>query len=780
MVAIYFIYGLAFFCLGLAVTLEARRTSELPLSRQLPWLAAFGIIHALVEWADMFLLVGPPEPYYTELLFFRTIFLPISAILLIRFGAGLIGDAGPLPKWVWFLPLVLTMPAAFLIALALIATTVEPFIAIDVWSRYLLYFTGCLLAGIGFLRQRQAIKAAHVQAGQGLMLAAALIFFFNAFVAGLVVPASPYGLAPWLNYDTVFAATGIPVQFWRMLSAVTLTIFVIRALDVFEAERRHELEQLERQRETAEKTLRDSEERFRAFFDFAPIGIVIEDIGGRPFQTNYALQRMMGYTAAEMQNMTYKDYTHPADLGAGTQQVQELVDGQQDHFRLQKRYLHKDGSLIWGNVTVSSVHDPSSDHFYFIAMVEDITARKHAEQELEIKRQQIQEARLAVEKEGRETAEKWFQALVDISERISAMEDIDEVLLHIVEQTQTLITCDMVTFGLMDDSGAHLQIAYQAVGDRKIALDPPLTIENEILFTMLQSGHAYRFPLDVEASSAEWYCPTVAQKIQAAAVVPLCFDDQLIGGMWIGRFGPDEFSLTDLIGLKSLADQAVIALQHSLMAARLQSLAVLEERSRIAREMHDGLSQVLGYLSLQVQTLDALLQQGETEKMFAELQRTRENIKTAQADVRENILSLRTTLGANSGVVDALQEYVTEFGLQTGKKTELDAQVDGSLNLSPMAEVQMVRIVQEALSNVRKHAQAEHVIVRLALANGCLKLTITDDGVGFEMAPDRRRFGLQTMQERAQNVGGDLAIHSTINEGTQVALRLPLIASEPG
>lgn len=157
MIAIFFVYGLAFFCLGLAVALEARRASDLPLGRQLPWLAAFGLVHALVEWSDMLLLTSPVDPYRDILLLSRTALLPLSAILLIRFGAGMIGDAGPLPKWLWFLPLILSAPAAFLSAYALITATTDPYVAIDVWSRYLLYFTGCVLAGIGFLRQRLAL-----------------------------------------------------------------------------------------------------------------------------------------------------------------------------------------------------------------------------------------------------------------------------------------------------------------------------------------------------------------------------------------------------------------------------------------------------------------------------------------------------------------------------------------------------------------------------------------------------------------------------------------------
>jgi signal transduction histidine kinase len=267
----------------------------------------------------------------------------------------------------------------------------------------------------------------------------------------------------------------------------------------------------------------------------------------------------------------------------------------------------------------------------------------------------------------------------------------------------------------------------------------------------------------------------MARKIQAAAAIPLQFDGRLIGGLWVGRFEPKAFIRADLVSLESLADQIVIALQHALMASRLQSLAVLEERSRIAREMHDGLAQILGYLGLEMQTLEALVQQGNDERVLAELKQTRENIKVAQADVRENILSLRTTLSGEEGVLVALQEYITEFGLQTGKETELINEINEKLSLSPLTEVQLVRILQEALANVRKHAQAQRVIVILSLSNGCLHVTVSDDGIGFKPDIGRRQFGLKTMHERAESVGGDLQVYSSPQQGTKVELLLPLL-----
>ena len=242
-------------------------------------------------------------------------------------------------------------------------------------------------------------------------------------------------------------------------------------------------------------------------------------------------------------------------------------------------------------------------------------------------------------------------------------------------------------------------------------------------------------------------------------------------------FDDVSFTAADVEDLEHLADQSVIALEHATMAARLQSVAVIEERSRIAREMHDSLAQILGYLGLELQTLEALARQGATEQLLEQLQSARKTIKSAQADVRENILSLRTTLAGDKGLYAALQEYVDEFGVQTGIRARLSHPAGAPPPLAPLAEAQLVRIVQEALTNVRKHADAHSVNVNLSLQVDRLRVQIVDDGAGFdpEKSAGNRHFGLQTMRERAESAGGVLVVHSHKGEGTRVELVLPFV-----
>jgi signal transduction histidine kinase len=263
--------------------------------------------------------------------------------------------------------------------------------------------------------------------------------------------------------------------------------------------------------------------------------------------------------------------------------------------------------------------------------------------------------------------------------------------------------------------------------------------------------------------------------VKTAAVIPLQVDDNVVGGLWVARFTDLFFSKLQLRDLGYLADQVIIALQQATMAAQLQSVAIVEERSRIAREMHDGLSQILGYLGLQLQTIQLLIDQGNLVQAMAELQKTQDNVRLAHADVRENILSLRTTLSGSAGLIPALQEYLCEFGIQTGIEAQLFDETGGMVELSPLAEVQLVRILQEALTNVRKHAQAGQVHVRLRRDNGFLLVQVYDDGQGFVIPAVERQahFGLDTMRERAEAVGGRLKIESAPRQGTELSLWIP-------
>lgn len=406
--------------------------------------------------------------------------------------------------------------------------------------------------------------------------------------------------------------------------------------------------------------------------------------------------------------------------------------------------------------------------------------RRHQLATLEAQRIRAQRVASDIRHKARQSAEVWLDALVSTSRRIANMDNVDDVLLHIVERARQLMSADSASLGLRqsidpgDDTLSHRFYA-SAQGTRTLAGD---AVQNPLVLRAIHEQRPLRYPQDAPVGEPEWYCPVCEQTVRANAVVPLRLEQTVIGALWVESFDDTTFSAADLVDLGHLGDQSVIALEHATMAARLQSVAVIEERARIAREMHDSLAQILGYLGLEVQTLEALARQGATDQLLEQLQAARTTIKSAQADVRENILSLRTTLAGDMGLYAALQEYVDEFSVQTGIQAVLDHPTGDAPPLAPLAETQLVRIVQEALTNVRKHAGARRVEVNLRVHDEHLRLQIVDDGAGFDPAQvaGNRHFGLHTMRERAESAGGVLVIHARPGQGTRVELVLPLVA----
>lgn len=399
--------------------------------------------------------------------------------------------------------------------------------------------------------------------------------------------------------------------------------------------------------------------------------------------------------------------------------------------------------------------------------------RQQELQRLEDARREAQKIALTIHTKTHQQVEIWLDALVKIGHRIAGMDETDEVLKDVLKEACAILTADSAVIVLFE-SNSQLSYRVQFTGG-EASIVTPTPVRNDLIRRAVSMSVPLRYPEDIGGGTFTWEHKEQPVYAETAALVPLKMKATLIGALWLGRTGGKPFTCTDLIGLGYIANQVVIALEHASMAARIQSFAVVEERSRIAREMHDSLAQILGYLGLETQTLEALVRQGDQDAVLAELREARKSIKSAQADVRENILSLRTALAGNTGLISALKEYVEEFGIQAGITTEISGYAPDDLELSPLVEAQCVRIVQEALTNVRKHAQAKHVLVLMTSIDKRLKIEITDDGVGFAAgAVPHGHFGLQTIHERADSVGGKVVVTSQPGCGTNITLNLPL------
>jgi PAS domain S-box-containing protein len=213
--------------------------------------------------------------------------------------------------------------------------------------------------------------------------------------------------------------------------------------------------------------------------------------------------------------------------------------------------------------------------------------------------------------------------------------------------------------------------------------------------------------------------------------------------------------------------------------------AALEERAGLARELHDSIDQSLAAAQLQAEIAHELVDRGEIAAVHATLSRLVEITQSGHIDIRQYLLGARTLLKPGQDVFVALQQFVRQFSRDFGPVTELVIAPEiKERGLDSRAEVQLIRIVQEALANVRKHAHASAAQVVFSLQDDRIQVRIEDDGVGFDVARLFRvegpRFGLRSMRERAEAIGGTFQILSTPGRGTRVVVEVPYKSAGAG
>ncbi len=241
-------------------------------------------------------------------------------------------------------------------------------------------------------------------------------------------------------------------------------------------------------------------------------------------------------------------------------------------------------------------------------------------------------------------------------------------------------------------------------------------------------------------------------------------------------------TIGSVIALRDITDRKQAQEQ---VLRQQRALAVLEERERLARELHDSLGQVLGYVNTQAQAVRELLARGNTTSADSFLARLVEVAQDAHADVREYILGLKAATSPHQGFFPALRQYLHRFG--QNHRIALELSIPAELEqkeLDPAVQVQLLRIIQEALTNVRKHAEADRVAITFAPREDHIKITVQDNGHGFDVerasARDGQHFGLRIMQERAQEVNGNLQLHSLPGQGTRVTVQVPVPRDSEG
>jgi len=319
-------------------------------------------------------------------------------------------------------------------------------------------------------------------------------------------------------------------------------------------------------------------------------------------------------------------------------------------------------------------------------------------------------------------------------------------------------------------------------------------IEVDVAYIQIKAVEPWKGGVRVQKGSLPWLDENVLQRMYLEAVesgqivnlhaagpaeqgritaAPLVLPQgHILGAIVIASDLPGLDGREDMI-LTHLVSQAALTIENERILLLLEYNAVVQERMRLAREIHDGLAQTLAFLKMKTSQMQSYLSQGDMSRLSQVLQQHYQVLAEAYLDTRQAIDNLRQS--THQGLVPWIEQTTIDFEAVSGMHVERRLETP-DLDLSPEIHAQLIRIVQEAFSNIRKHASAQHAWISLRHWNGDLILEIGDDGEGFtpEDVPELTRHGLRGMRERAEFIGADFQIISQPSQGTLVRLRLPL------
>ena len=352
---------------------------------------------------------------------------------------------------------------------------------------------------------------------------------------------------------------------------------------------------------------------------------------------------------------------------------------------------------------------------------------------------------------------------------------LDKVLQRVVDQATSLLDARYGAISVINAQNRIESFVTSGISDELRARlgNPP--VGHGLLGVVLNEGQRLRLP-DLTRDPRSYGFPAHHPPMKSLLAVPVVCKGPFRGNLYLAdKNDSPQFSAVDEETLVRFATTAAIAIDNAYLHQRLNTLAVAEERLRIAHEMHDGLAQVLAYVNTKAQAVKELLRNDRTEEATKHLDQLAAAAREVYGDVRESIIGLRNAAVPGRSVGDSVHDYVRSWEAQHNITCRV--RIDRNLRLPDNAELQLQRIVQESLANIRKHAQAKNVDVTLHQADGKVVAVLQDDGVGFNPELLGRaefpRFGLATMRERAESIGGTVRLDSSPGQGTRVTVEIP-------
>ena len=510
----------------------------------------------------------------------------------------------------------------------------------------------------------------------------------------------------------------------------------------------------------AELALRESEARYRALFENSIDGVLLTAPDGRVFAANPEACRMLGRTEEELCAVGRAGVVDQSDPRLPVVLDERLRTGK---FRNELTLVRKDGSRFPAEVSSGVFVDRDGD-FRTSMVVRDITERKQAYQLLE---QRVTERTCALE------------ALLEVSRNVAAILELKPILNLLLTQLRVVLDFSDAAVAILE-KGCLRMLDYQGPGDREKMLQTSIPLERDSGYQQVVRRREPVIIPDIWADTPwmtgvrkAWDDETLSLVAYTHSWlgVPLISAGELIGVLRVDHSEPDHFTEEDARLAKAFADQAAAAIQNVRSYEQAQRTAALEERQRLARELHDSVSQALYGIVLGTKTAHALLEPSPA-KAAEPLEYALSLAESAFTEMRALIFELRPEYLETEGLVTALVKQAELLRARRGIDVHTELCEEPALPMH--GKETLYRIAQEALTNVAKYARASHVALRMSRVPSEIVLEVIDDGIGFntdDLAPGH--LGLRTMRERAERAGGTFHIESASEKGTRVEVRIP-------
>lgn len=360
-------------------------------------------------------------------------------------------------------------------------------------------------------------------------------------------------------------------------------------------------------------------------------------------------------------------------------------------------------------------------------------------------------------------ANELLVSLHRVAQSLPASLDLDQVLASTIARLRSLIDCDVVGILLRDDAIGGWRVA------AKEGAALPATVGDEALPAPLRAAASSSVAsLVVSLAPGEGLGAEVLA--HSGLYAPLRARGALIGLLALEHHDAGFYGRRELRLLDGFIESAALALDNARWFGRLRTIGADEERTRIARDMHDSVGQSLAYVAFK---LDRLTKMAEGQPLHDELDVVRSEVRGVLTEVRDTLCDLRTDVTDRIGLVEVLETYLARVGERAGLQVRFSS--EGSERLPVVRERELWKIAHEAISNVERHAEASTLWVTWECDGQQGRLTVTDDGCGFAIATPTRAdaYGVRGMRERADAIGARLEIASKAQGGTTVECLLP-------